>query len=270
MFLPTITLAVGQIADLHAAAAQRHDRHAAGGLHPDGEEPRASATAASCGATRCARRASRCSPSPASTSARSSAARSSSSASSGCPGIGQADLRRDRRPAVHRACRASSRSSRSATSLVNFFVDILYTVLDPRIRHARATGVARWIDDRRARRQPRPMRRRRADRHRACRSRGRRRRSSELGLRRVARRSCWLAIVIAVGASSPRSCRSRTRTRSTPTSCRKRAVRRVASSAVDGNGHDMFSRVIWGAARLADRRHRSVVVRPPHRRHSSA
>ena len=55
---------------VHAPAAQRHDRDAAGELHHDGAGEGLSAPSASCGATRCGRRASRCSPSPASTSAR--------------------------------------------------------------------------------------------------------------------------------------------------------------------------------------------------------
>jgi hypothetical protein len=35
--LPTITLAMAD-RDLHSLVAQRHDRHAARGFHPDGEE----------------------------------------------------------------------------------------------------------------------------------------------------------------------------------------------------------------------------------------
>ena len=46
--------------DLHPLVAQRHDRDAAGGFHPDGEEQGDQQHAASCGATRSGRRASPC------------------------------------------------------------------------------------------------------------------------------------------------------------------------------------------------------------------
>ena len=54
------------------------------------------------------------------------------------PGHGRRARRGDPRASSTSRCRRSSRSSRSATCSLNFFVDILYAVLDPRIRHARA------------------------------------------------------------------------------------------------------------------------------------
>ena len=54
------------------------------------------------------------------------------------PGMGSARLPGDPRSASSSSCRATSRVIAIVYVLVNFFVDILYTVLDPRIRHARA------------------------------------------------------------------------------------------------------------------------------------
>ncbi len=54
------------------------------------------------------------------------------------PGIGDALAERSSATSCIETAGPRRASSRSSTCSFNFFVDILYTVLDPRIRHARA------------------------------------------------------------------------------------------------------------------------------------
>ena len=134
--LPAITLAVGQIAvymrllrsDMIATLQEDFITMA----KSKGMSPPAGAVAP----RPAARRASRCSPWPGSTSARSSAARSSIEVIFSIPGIGT--------PALEAITARQYIALQSLVAiiaigyvLVNFLVDILYAVLDPRIRHAR-------------------------------------------------------------------------------------------------------------------------------------
>ena len=137
MALPTIALALGLAATVHARAAVGHDLHAAGELHHHRQgEGRA-------------RPADPLGPRPAPVVVH--------AADRLRPADGDADRRRPRSSRRSSRCRASARTIGTAIFqkdflvvqgvvvviavgfvLINFLVDLLYAVLDPRVRHVRA------------------------------------------------------------------------------------------------------------------------------------
>ena len=133
MFLPALTLTLALPRRVRARDALVAARHDARGLpraraREGAARRRACATATRC-PTRCCR-SRRCSRS---TSASSSPARSRSRRSSPGPASGSPPTRRSRAPTC-RCCRASSSCSPPSVILFNLLADLLYVVLDPRVR----------------------------------------------------------------------------------------------------------------------------------------
>ena len=124
-----------------ADPARRHVAHAAERLHQpgpgQGHVPAPDPLASRAARTRC----SRCSPRSASSSARSSAGRSSPRSSSTSTAWARCSSSR-RSAATCSRSRRSWRCSSITVVIANLIIDLLYSVIDPRIRVARALGMS--------------------------------------------------------------------------------------------------------------------------------